>query len=329
MIKWDLGTHLTEKKAGIPAVCRFRPLEVKRTYGVVFTEEDESQKKTQIHYEIDIICLEEQQDEVYRFEVQKHPVFINEKQPNGTLEELVARCGAVIYPLQVLVNAKGKVLRISNREAIVRRWRETKEAIAISYKGETAQNLLEHMDAIIADQEQLTALLFQRDWFISLYFSGWYSAWETTTLHYPLLPYVAPVAYRIHKTVEQHKHKQGAVVLTLSGDCAEERSEKDILKGYTSPVFRAADGVKGKAELVYQTYENSPVVDAITGTVKVVFPSGKTKQTTVEIYSLKNKTPQTAQEKQEAQAQKERETPQPKQKKKKYFLFGKEIKFGK
>ena len=329
MVKWDFGIDAIQAKNEVLATPVFAPLNVKRTYGVVLVETNETQKKTQIHYKVDVICIEETRKEHYIFELQKQQVFVNEKKPDGVLEELLARCGAVLYPLQIEVSALGQVLHITNIPDIQERWAKEKQHIVKTHKGKTTQLLVEKMDAVVNDGKQLTALLFQREWFINLIFAPIYNPLKTRKVQYPLLPYVLPIAYTTTRKAIAHQTKEGAVLLKFKGVCSDKRSEKDILNGYAIPVFKAEAGVRGALDMVYQLYKNAPMVDAITGTVNVDFPSGKTQHVAVEIYNLKTETPQSAKEKQEAIAKREAEAPQPKQKKKRYFLFGKEIKLGK
>ncbi len=329
MVKWDFGVDAVQAEDEILATPVFMPLNTKRTYGVVLLETNETHKKTQIHYKVDVICIEETKEAAYIFEVQKQQVFINEKQPDGTLEELVERCGAVLYPLQIQVNALGHVLHITNISDIQQRWAKEKQHIIKTNKGKTTALLVKNMDAVIKDSKQLTARLFQREWFINLIFAPIYNPQKTREIHYPILPYVLPIAYTVDRKAVQHKTKEGAVVVKFSGTCSDKRSEKDILKGYSLPVFKAEDKVIGKLDMEYQLYKNAPMVDAITGTIKVDFPSGQQQHVAVEIYNLKSETPQSAKEKQDAKAKQEAEAPKPKQKKKRYFLFGKKIKFGK
>jgi hypothetical protein len=329
MAKLDFGTQNIINNDQEVVAINYNLLDVRRTYGVIFVSENEKKEKLQVHYEIDVICIDQRDEHTCIFELQKHQTYINEKKPDTIIDELVEQCGAVLYPLHIQVNQSGEAIGIENQESLQKRWEIKKNEIAKAYKGKETEVLIQNMDAIISDTDQVSELLFQRDWFMNLFFIPIYKNKKQSVHKFPLLPYVPPILYQLKRKVTKHPHKEGDVFINLSGNCVDKRSEKDILRGNMISLSKDTKQGSGTCNLTYQLYKNSPLIDMITGSCKLEFPSKKKKKMTIEVYHLKNKRPLTSLEKQQALEKQEQEAPQPKQKKKKYFLFGKEIKFGK
>ena len=329
MARIDIGTdiiHEEDNKELISSLV-YAPLGVARTYGVVFISEDENQKKLQIHYEIDVICLEETDDENFIFEIFKHQIYINEKKPNILIDELSEQCGKVIYPLQLKVNRQGEILKITNQQQIADRWENKKVDIKQSYNGDEVTLLLQHMDIVIENEKKLTDLIIQRDWFITLFFSPVYNinAIKKKEISLPFIPYAKGVSYEIKNKIKPHQYKEGDILIKQKGTCIDSRGEKDILRGNLISIHKNNKTVNGKINLTYQLYKDSLLPDVITGMCTLDFSSKRGKKMSVEMYNLKNKTPQSSVEKAAIMKKEneEKENSLPKKKKKRFFFFGK------
>ncbi len=333
MAKWDFGLDsiddINEQKNTFSFA--YNPIGIKRTYGVILRSEDEKRKKLQVHYQIDVICLDTEEDNTYTFELMKHQVYVNEKKPDATIDELVEQCGKVLYPLHIEVNSIGKAVRIINQHAIQQRWAHQKSKILQSYKGKEVDLLVKNMEDILQSVDKTTSLLLQRDWFMVLFFAPIYNTTHTKNqkAQFPLIPYAPSVSYKATHTFEKHAHKEGDILISQKGTCNDDRDEIDIIRGNVISIRTPKQKVKGKLKLLYHIYKNSSIADAITGSCQINFPSGKSKKMEVEIYNLKEKEPISEAEKIALQEQEENNQPPPEKKKKKYFLFGKELKFRK
>ncbi len=329
MAKLDFGTQdITEKDQEVVSIT-YNLSDIRRTYGVVLVSENEKEEKLQVHYEIDIICIDQIDEHMYIFELQKHQTYINGKKPNSILDELVEKCGAVLYPLHIKVNQAGEAISVENQASIQKRWETKKAEIKKSYTGKETEALAQNMGSIISDTARLSELLFQRDWFINLFFAPVYRNKEEITYRLPFIPYAPAVPYQLKRKATKHLHKEGDILINLKGNCVDKRSEKDILRGNMISLSKEAKQVCGICNITYRLYKSSPLIDMVTGSCSLDFPSKKKKKMTIEMYHLKNKRPLTWLEKQEVLKKQEEEAPQPTKKKKKYFLFGKEVKFGK
>lgn len=334
MAKWDFGTESikSEKKQKNVSGFIFKPFGVKRTYGVLLRSEDEKEKILQIHYEIDVICLDDNEDgDTHIFELYKHQVYIDEKKPDSTIDELIEKCGKVLYPLKIETNSSGRVISILNQKEIYERWVLEKGGVKQSYKGPEVDLLLKNMEEILSNNDKLTTLLLQRDWFMTLFFTSIYKSTygNSESIDIPFIPYAPSISYAINQNVDKYPSKKENILITREGKCNDLRSESDMNRGNIISINNVKKAVKGTLNFNYQLYENSSIVDSITGSCDVVFPSGKSKRMMVEIYNLKEKEPKSAAEKVIEKEKEEAKIEQPKKKKKIYRLFGKELKFGK
>ncbi len=325
MARLDFGTSMLNEDDDDKKLLsfKFNPLGIARTYGVLFVSEDENRKKLQFHYEIDVICIEETQDDHFLFEIFKHQIYINEKTPDILIDELSERCGKVLYPLQLKVNRQGEIIKINNYQYIVDRWEAEKKAILRSYKGKEVTLLMKNMDAVIEDINKLTDMLLQRDWFITLFFAPIYNFNVTKNIALPFIPYQLGCPYEFKNKITKHTHKKEDVVIRLKGKCIDTRSERDILRGNLISLDKEKKRVKGKIDINYQFYKEAKLANAITGICSLDFPSGKSKKMTVEMYNLKNKTPLSSVQKEAISEEKKiaEEKKLPKKKKKKRFSF--------
>ncbi|WP_298538635.1 hypothetical protein [uncultured Aquimarina sp.] len=329
MARLDIGTSIIEETENDKLDhFSYNPLGVANTYGVVLISEDEKQQRLQIHYEIDVICLDETEDNHFEFEVFKHQVYINEKTPDILIDELSERCGKVMYPLLLKVNRQGLAVGILNQEDIIKRWETEKDSINQSYKGKETDLLLKNMDIVVNNTNQLTDLVLQRDWFIKLFFSPLYNINLTdkkkNKISFPFIPYAPGVIFETKNKMSTHSNKKNDIVIKQKGKCIDPRSERDILRGNLISIDKIKKPVKGKLDLKYQIYKDSSIADAITGVCNLDFPSGKIKNMTVEMYNLKNKTPLSSAKRAALfEITEEEEKNVPKKKKKRFFFFGK------
>ncbi|WP_103867235.1 hypothetical protein [Aquimarina sp. I32.4] len=327
MTKRDFGLNIleTEKQETFSSF-QYNPIGVQRTYGVLLRSQNEKEEKVQIHYEIDIMCLEQKDKHNYIFEIYKHPVYANEKKPDSIIDELAASCGAIIYPLQIMVNSAGAAIEIINYKTLQERWKNTRSKIKQSYNGAIVNQLISNMDHMVDQPDRIKEELLHKDWFMVLFFAQIYRNIDVThTIALSLIPYKKSISYQVTQNRKRHPHKEKDILIEQKGKCIDIRNEQDILRGNLISLSKTPV-VNGTSDFTYQIYAGSPIADAIVGHAQIDFPSGKKEIMDVEIYHLKNKTPQTSFEKEQAQKENENKVPIPEKKKKRYFFFGKELK---
>ncbi len=306
----------------------FNPYSIRRTYGVLLISENEQGKSTQIHYEIEIVCLKPVDNKNYIFEINKKQVFINQKAPNTVIEELADFCGKTLYPILLEVNKSGIPTAILNQLEIQRRWNKNKIIIEKSYTGNDVDFLLKNMEHTLLNIKNVKKLLLQRELFLNLFFKPIYNTSSqednNVLLELPLLPYNDLTPFLTKKKYTNHPYKKEDIILTLKGNYLGDKNDNNTLYNTKTSVLNEKIST-GYSTINYQFYKESTVPDLISGSCVLDFLSGKRKTTTINIFHLKEKNPKTESErKKEEQITLENE-PKPKKMKKKYFFFGKEL----
>ncbi len=331
MKKWDFGTSIIEEtplSEGASAM-KLQPLGLNRTYGVLLQIKNNTVQSTQIHYNIEVTCLEVLPHHNFLFRLSRQQMFINEKPASSMPEEFAEKCGQVFYPLHLEITPKGKAIGIANYPEIVKRWNATEKELLQYYKNAAMQSQIQKRRAIIQDKKRLSRMLLTNDWFTTLYFSGIPIRQGTSSVKLPVFP-SSNVAFSIKNSDKQHPKNPLKVKVSTTGKCVDNRSEFDLLKGNPANLDTNPT-VKGEIEIFYQLNEKAQF-DSVVGNCNLVFPSGKKRIVNWEIYNLKNKIPKTLAEKakdREAIEAADKKELKEKQQKKTYKLFGKNFKFGK
>ncbi|WP_146052852.1 hypothetical protein [Aquimarina sp. I32.4] len=329
MRKLDFGTSIMNDTDTKPVSFHIELEKLRHTYGVLLVFLDENNKKLQIHYEIEIICTEQIDEQTYILELYKKQVYINEKVPDSLSDELAERCGKVIYPLQLKVSSMGGIIAIANHDQIQQRWHIEREKIKQYYQGADTHKLIMSMDSMIESEQKLKNTYITQDWFMILFFSYMTTHLQQKNILLPWIPYKKGVLYQIEQSIQSHPHKQEDTIVKHKATLIDGRNEDAIFSGIPISIGNNKPAVTGEIDMSYQTYKDSSIVNAITGNSTIVFPSGKSKKLTIEIYHLGEKTPQTSEERLVKEKELKEQEPKPTPKKKRYFIFGKEIKFGK
>ncbi len=330
MSKRDFGLGiLKDQMENTIALPVLHPEDIHRTYGVQISFEDEDKKQLLLHYEIDVMCLETEDEHTFVFELHKKQLFIDNKKPDMVMDQFAEQCGNVLYPLQVYVNTNGTILDLANYDMILQRWQVKKEILKREFSGKQVDTLLDAMDTKVADPSTIITELKEQDWFVNLFFTpppSIITRNKSREIKVPLVPYALPVAFTIKDTLTTHTNRKKDIIVSRKGIYSDSRTELDFLKGNTIVMDNSEKLPTGNVSLKYHMYDGSPIWDAIIGSCSLTFPSGKSNRVSIEIYHLKRKTPITEVEREAISKEKEENTPKPKQQKKRYFFFGKEIK---
>jgi len=129
----------------------FKPSGTNRYLGVYIIEN--GQKKHSIKEEVSVKWLATDINNYSFFEIDRiSKVYIDEKEADCIADEIVEKTSRVFYPLQVVVNQKGKWIDIHNYDTIQERWYETKPKILEEYKGEEIEECLSRFEKKIEDK---------------------------------------------------------------------------------------------------------------------------------------------------------------------------------
>lgn len=286
--------NLNPKPASVPF--RFNPIHLKRTYGVMFTIGGGPQEQ-QVKYEMTVSCMRRLNAQQYLFSLEKGQVYIDDKIPEKLIDKLSESCGKIIYPLQVVIDQQGNFKAIQNAAEIRQRWQEVKPGLQQYYTGEIAESIFKYMDIAVEAPAHIYQSLCQ-DWFMALYFSGFYQEGSDimereADLLLPVIPYTQPVAFHVMQKPGEYHTPSGCMVIQQKGACTDERSMEDLLKGNAVPLSRQLTGMhtpaKGAVQLEWKLYHLDYSINAITGSCTLQLPEDQVKNITIEIYHLKEK----------------------------------------
>jgi hypothetical protein len=267
----------------------FRPLNLDRVYGVVFSFWQGERRQT-VHFEIKLLCKKRMDDGRFLFEIQKEQVYINGAAPDNLVDSLADQCGKVLYPLQVIVSPGGRFVSVFNDKEIARRWQEEKPRITRYYKGRIAEKTVQYMDLAIASKPHLYQSLCN-DWFMALYFSGsCFFTDQETDVYLPLVPYCKPVAYHVLNTMEPGTAESSYCTIHQTGQCADNRSVEDLLNANPVPLSGQLYGkhtpANGQLNITYKLYKHDGTIQSVTGTCSLQLQEKDPKYVEIQVYHL-------------------------------------------
>lgn len=283
MARFDFGTNLLDMKSKEDIQFSMDPLHTQRTYGASFIFKDNDIQKLQIHYRIDLICLEQNDRGNYVFEMRKHQVFINQKAPSSSLDQLMDRCGKVLYPIQVELTRSMQILRILNIEDIRQRWQEQEKEIKLHYNGKVVSSIVNRMAWILSNPNSILTSLVENDWFYKVFFSNPYRVFSDTSQEivesYPIFPNEKPIAFKIKEDVNTQPKREETIVIFKKG-VVEQTTGDD------------RNNIKnGSIGFNYYFSPDTQLVDGVVGNCNVYLQSGKTKRVEIEIHNQKQNKP--------------------------------------
>lgn len=275
---------------------RFNPVHLNRTYGVTYIVEALGATQT-ISYEISLSCVRKIPGAGFLFEIHKGPVYINHQQPEKMIDKLAERCGKVLYPLQVTIDDNGQFTGIANVPQIATAWETEKPALLEYFTGTVTNEIVAYMDLAVSSPRHIYQSLC-RDWFMALYFADLYQPGSDImerqlTAALPVMPYTAPVLFRMTQQPLQHRTDSGCLVLQQKGNCSDPRSVEDLSAEKEIPLSQQLYGMhtplKGQVELMYKLYHKDYSINAITGECSLLTAPGEEKKVTFTIYHLREK----------------------------------------
>ena len=261
-------------------------LGLQRRYGVIL-HLGTTEKPLKIHYEVAVSCTEVAAKGVFRLQLQKETVFINNSAPDSLIDSLSADLGKVLYPLLVEVDERGQFRCVANEAEIQKRWKEARPNLARYYTGAIAERGLTGMDRALANGAFLAQQL-RHDWLLTLLCAPVYRPYQnhqaTAEVVFPMVAYQPPVKYALTLRTAPERTESGFVKVTATGTCADARSGDDILRGRPLPLDEQPAAV-GEVALEYKLYPHNGTLFSITGEVTLQLPTGG-KRVEVEVYQL-------------------------------------------
>lgn len=146
--------------------------------------------RIKLQYNADICQMQERS--VYT--INRSNVLVNGKPASNALAgDLAARCGSVIYPLQVQVGDSGDIILVWNYKEIRQRWQSAETQLLRYFTGEEAVEYIAATADTINDPDRLLQSIRQ-DLFLTTYFHLLHGSRRVA---YTLRPFAPPVLFDI------------------------------------------------------------------------------------------------------------------------------------
>lgn len=161
--------------------------------------------RVKLQFNADICRMQEQSV----FTINRSNVLINGKPASNMLAgDLAARCGSVIYPLQVQVGNTGDITVVWNYKEIQQRWRSEEAQLLQYFVGEEAEAYIAATADTINDPVRFLQSI-QQDLFLCTYFHLLHASKRVA---YPLQAFAPPLSFDITQQAtangDIHQHGQ-------------------------------------------------------------------------------------------------------------------------
>ncbi|WP_309608996.1 hypothetical protein [Flavobacterium sp.] len=263
-----------------------------KNYGILIKSLENNILKTNIHYEIEVECIDHK-NQHFIFEINQKQVFINNTVPDSKIENLLYRAGQTLYPLQLNINKYGQISGIVNYKYIKKRWLSEKENIKEYYNGETVQKIIDAVDVIVLDENQLLQSLY-KNWFFTLFFSPLYISYTDALSRlvqrdYPIFGDKSAKFEAIH-TINENCSPTNKIIINAKGKATDNRTIDEVLNGDSVLKYELSNvtfsPIESELEIEYSLNATDRSVFLITANFKTKIDKNNSKTTIVEICEL-------------------------------------------
>lgn len=243
-------------------------MDSRKVYGVVIKF---LPKDIEIHYKISV---KRTQNNV---EITKEKTYVNNQEIDKIVEQIFEKAEQVLYPLQIITDSGGDIIKISNAAEIAKRWTsDQRPKMNEYYVSEVADTLLEQLDHVFKDinakKDLLSRNIFYKLFFLPIYKSyPQFSKKDLLQFYFPGIPH--EVSYDIQYKLEQHYTRGNKIILRIEGD-----EEENLMN---------ENREKGKIDLLYKLHKDTREIFSIEGAVSVI-EKGKEYKTELQLYELSN-----------------------------------------
>jgi hypothetical protein len=205
-----------------------------------------------ISFELSVQDQEQDQEENHLFEIDKiSTTYINGEEPNTIADELAEKVASALYPIAIVVNKNGKWIDIYNYTSIKERFENNKINILNEYQGEWAEKYLSLCEQSLVDKDALKRS-WEGNWFLNSFFNELYVSYSANlsfekNIHFPLLPNIKPVDYKVTQKIGQYINEFGLIEVTQKGILVDERSAADFENEQSYPYYALLNKSEPKA----------------------------------------------------------------------------------
>ena len=225
-----------EKRPKNSPILEYKPIKNKTIYNVFYTFSDD-EEQTNISFQTSIEGLENNPKiNGYIVQINRTSItLLNNEEPELVIDELALATAKVIYPLQIILNYRGKFVGINNYEEIVKRWEIVKENIRDNFESEQTENYIISTGATLQSKETLLASL-KKDWFLNAYFSeiyiNYYSKYKINkTINFPVVSDFEDSKYSIVQEMNKYSDDESQLTISQAGliDNETNKNNEDLI----------------------------------------------------------------------------------------------------
>ncbi len=222
--------------------------------------------------ELSVEDKEQDQEGNHLFEVNKiSKTYINGEEPNSIADELADKVSALLYPIAVVVNKKGKWIDIYNYTSIKERFEKGKAAVLDEYTGEWAKKYIALCEQSLSSKDILKRS-FENNWFLNSFFSELYVSYTVNlsfekNIHFPLIPHIKSVDYSITQKINEYLNEFELIEIEQKGILIDERSIADFENEQNYPYYGVGNKnqpkTTGHFESKYYINPNTNTIDSL------------------------------------------------------------------
>lgn len=181
------------------------------------------EKIHEIKYEVKVVRLENTVENFTRFAINRiSPLYINESEPDLLADQLAYKVSTIFYPMNVVLDADGKLMEIQNLDDIKRRWKDVKADIHHTFEGAVLDDYVNRMEKSINDPFILNLAVKDQDWFLNAFFLPIYKNYHLadqpeSPLYFPILPF-RNISYSSSFVLGNHYNDLGMIEINVSGE---------------------------------------------------------------------------------------------------------------
>ncbi|PUB30756.1 hypothetical protein C8J95_10574 [Elizabethkingia sp. YR214] len=208
-------------------------------------------KELQLHYKINVKRTQN------IIELVKEKTYINNQEITKVVEQIFEKAEQALYPLKIITDHNGDLLKIDNSEQIAERW--TSKYLPMLreyYVSESAEEIIDELDKALKDvdakRNMLTKNIFYRLFCLPVY-QSYPDFFKKDILHiyFPGIP--GEISYEVEYKLGKNYTRGNKIVLEIKGN--EEESMLNL------------NAQKGCIDLSYKLHKETKTLFSITGVV--------------------------------------------------------------
>lgn len=227
-------------------------------YLAVYTVENGDIKQS-IKEELSVKWLATDINKYSFFEIDRiSKVYIDQKEADCIADEIAEKTGRIFYPLQIVVNEKGKWIDIHNYDIIQERWYKTKPKILEEYEGEEIEECLSRFEIKLEDKDAFLES-FSFNWFLRAFFNGINIEYKDQlvvekNIFFPISNTFGDTRFLVKQEISPTLDNYNLVNITQKGILSDPRTKQDFENETDFPYDTLLEENPEKAQGQYNSY---------------------------------------------------------------------------